>query len=462
MTRRTTRASLASLGAATLAGGNHGRPPARPEPERFARCRSTRILSSSRRRPPRTSPATRTTATASTARRTPSTAGRTAATSSRSRPPTPRPSCSRSATRTWRSLPRRPSRRWASTTRSTSSTMPPTARSSTQPNGTGPYKFSSWDLDQRIDLTANDAYWGTKALTPNLEFQWNNDGAAKFLALSSGAVDGIDNPGKDDLPTLRGRRGLQVKDRERHQHDVLRHEQHVRAVEQRRRCARPSPWASTASGWWTTSSRPAPRWRTTSRRARWRSPARAPRRPRSTPQPPRRCCSKASPRKASTSRRWTSRSSTVPLPRGYVNDPPAVAQDVVAQLQENLGLKAHTDEHENTTYLGESNAGTLEGLFLLGWGMDFPDASNFLTYHFGSGTGVKFGDPYPDLVETITTGDQSIADADRAAAYSQGQRPASSSMRRSSSRPTRAPRPPGRRISRVPTRPRCRPRSSRS
>ena len=69
------------------------------------------------------------------------------------------------------------------------------------PNGTGPYKFSSWDLDQRINLTANDAYWGTKALTPNLEFQWNNDGAAKFLALSSGAVDGIDNPGKDDLET---------------------------------------------------------------------------------------------------------------------------------------------------------------------------------------------------------------------------------------------------------------------
>src|SRR6187399_2273351 len=73
-----------------------------------------------------------------------------------------------------------------------------------QPNGTGPYKFSSWDLDQRIDLTANEDYWGTKALTPNLEFQWNNDGAAKFLALSSGAVDGIDNPGKDDLETLRG------------------------------------------------------------------------------------------------------------------------------------------------------------------------------------------------------------------------------------------------------------------
>ncbi len=102
-----------------------------------------------------------------------------------------------------------------------------------KPNGTGPYKFGSWDLDQRIDLTANDAYWGTKALTPNLEFQWNNDGAAKFLALSSGAVDGIDNPGKDDLPTIEADANLPGQAPRGHQHDVLRHEQHVQAVDQR-------------------------------------------------------------------------------------------------------------------------------------------------------------------------------------------------------------------------------------
>ena len=34
-----------------------------------------------------------------------------------------------------------------------------------QPNGTGPYKFSSWDRGSRLDLVANDDYWGTKALT---------------------------------------------------------------------------------------------------------------------------------------------------------------------------------------------------------------------------------------------------------------------------------------------------------
>ena len=72
----------------------------------------------------------------------------------------------------------------------------------TEPNGTGPYKLGSWEQGTRIDLIANDAYWGNKALTPNLEFQWNAESAARFLALQSGAVDGIDNPGKDDMPAI--------------------------------------------------------------------------------------------------------------------------------------------------------------------------------------------------------------------------------------------------------------------
>ena len=101
-----------------------------------------------------------------------------------------------------------------------------------QPNGTGPYKFSTWDLDQRINLTANDAYWGNKALTPNLEFQWNNDSRGQVPGAASGAVDGIDNPGKDDLPAIEADAQPAAQAPRGHQHDVLRHEQQVRAVEQ--------------------------------------------------------------------------------------------------------------------------------------------------------------------------------------------------------------------------------------
>lgn len=61
--------------------------------------------------------------------------------------------------------------------------------------------------------------------------------------------------------------------------------------------------------------------------------------------------------------------------------------------------------------------GNFEGLYLLGWGADFPDATNFLDYHFGGGSGAKFGKPYDDIVEALNRGATSPGDADRKAAY---------------------------------------------
>ena len=109
--------------------------------------------------------------------------------------------------------------------------------------------------------------------------------------------------------------------------------------------------------------------------------------------------------------------------RGYLPDPPAIAQDIASQLETNLGITISLDEQESGTFLDNNAAGTIPGLFLLGWGADFPDASNFMDYHFGSGAGKKFGTPYPDLVAAVQKGGQSAADADRTAAYSHGQQP---------------------------------------
>ena len=48
--------------------------------------------------------------------------------------------------------------------------------------------------------------------------------------------------------------------------------------------------------------------------------------------------------------------------------------------------------------------GTLKGLSLIGWGADYPDPSNFLDYHFGSGSGKKFGAPFQDIVDALNQG----------------------------------------------------------
>ena len=41
---------------------------------------------------------------------------------------------------------------------------------------------------------------------------------------------------------------------------------------------------------------------------------------------------------------------------------------------------------------------------MIGWGADYPDPSNFLDYHFGSGSGKKFGAPFHDIVAALNKG----------------------------------------------------------
>jgi ABC-type transport system substrate-binding protein len=105
--------------------------------------------------------------------------------------------------------------------------------------------------------------------------------------------------------------------------------------------------------------------------------------------------------------------------RPYVPDPPTIVQEVASQLEANLGFDVTIEEQESGTFLDNNAAGNLDGLFLLGWNGDYPDASNFLDYHFGPATGDKFGAPYEDLVEAVRLGGESSADADRARYYGQ-------------------------------------------
>ena len=50
---------------------------------------------------------------------------------------------------------------------------------------------------------------------------------------------------------------------------------------------------------------------------------------------------------------------------------------------------------------------------MLGWGADYPDPTNFLDYHFGSGSGKKFGAPLPDVAAALTTGATTLDEASR-------------------------------------------------
>jgi peptide/nickel transport system substrate-binding protein len=103
--------------------------------------------------------------------------------------------------------------------------------------------------------------------------------------------------------------------------------------------------------------------------------------------------------------------------RGYVTDPPLIATEIAQQLKTNLGITAEIDLLESGAMLDGFAAGTLPGLMMVGWGADYPDPSNFLDYHFGSGSGKKFGTPFPDIVEALNKGVSTADPAERTAAY---------------------------------------------
>ena len=94
--------------------------------------------------------------------------------------------------------------------------------------------------------------------------------------------------------------------------------------------------------------------------------------------------------------------------RGYLPTPDKVAQEIQAQLAE-IGVKVKIDQQESTTFIDNTSAGK-EGFYLLGWGADYPDATNFYDYHFANDNNKQFGTLFPDIVENIRKAAK-IADA---------------------------------------------------
>jgi peptide/nickel transport system substrate-binding protein len=90
----------------------------------------------------------------------------------------------------------------------------PSGTYSTQhPTGTGPYKFESWRVGDKLTLVRNDAYWGKKAFLRRLIFRPIPDNSARLQALQTGEIDGYDNVAPQDVATVQRNGKLKVIDR---------------------------------------------------------------------------------------------------------------------------------------------------------------------------------------------------------------------------------------------------------
>lgn len=279
-------------------------------------------------------------------------------------------------------------------------------------NGTGPYKQGEWDRGNRLTFSANDAYWGEKALTPNLEFRWSDQSAQRLVELQAGTVDGIDNPGKDDLPAIEADGNLAVYPREGlnvfylgmsnafapFDNELVR-QAIALGIDRERIVANYYPPGSSVADHFTPCAIPfgcagSEDW--------WAfDPAKG----------------KELLAEAGFPDGFETKLSYRAAVRGYLPDPPTIAQEIASQLETNLGITVTLDEQESGTFLDNNAAGNLDGLFMLGWGADYPDASNFLDYHFGPATGKKFGAAYEDIQAAVKAGGESADNAEREKQY---------------------------------------------
>ena len=81
------------------------------------------------------------------------------------------------------------------------------------PTGTGPFKFKSWKIGDKLVLERNDAYWGKKAKLKQVILKAIPDNAARLQALQAGEIDGYNLVEPQDIPTIRGNSGLKIIDR---------------------------------------------------------------------------------------------------------------------------------------------------------------------------------------------------------------------------------------------------------
>lgn len=282
------------------------------------------------------------------------------------------------------------------------------------PIGTGPYVFSEWNRGESLTMVRNDNYWGETALTPTLVFRWNAEGAARLNELRAGTVDGIDNPAPSDFESIRQDSSLVLYDRpganvfyigfnNRFEpfDDVVVRQAFAMAIDRQRIVDTFYPPGSITA-------------------SQFMPPSIFGYTPEVTgyefnPELARQMLADAGytePIEITLNYR--------DVVRGYLPEPGVVATDIKAQLEENLAgwVTVNIGVMESGAFLDASDRGEL-AFYLLGWGADYPDATNFLDFHFGAGASEQFGDKFSEITEPLAAAAQLSDPAARLALYVQ-------------------------------------------
>jgi peptide/nickel transport system substrate-binding protein len=260
------------------------------------------------------------------------------------------------------------------------------------PIGTGPYVLNTWERGSQIVLDANPDYWGDAALSQTAVFQWNPEGAQRLVQLEAGTADGIDNVGTDDFERVASNPDLQLVERPPLNvfyvgfnvdmapfDDPVVRQAIALGLDRQRLVDSFYPAGSIAASQFLPPGIPG-----------YEEGAAT---PAADVAAATAMIAEAYPDGLDVTMSYRD------VQRGYLPQPTPVATDIQAQLAE-IGINVTLDVQESGTFIDNANAGSLP-FYLLGWGADYPDATNFMDFHFGAGASPQFGTGFPDIHELL-------------------------------------------------------------
>ncbi|WP_083914738.1 ABC transporter substrate-binding protein [Ilumatobacter nonamiensis] len=266
------------------------------------------------------------------------------------------------------------------------------------PVGTGPYMLEQWDRGNQLVMSANPDYWGDAAGSDTLVFRWSEEAAQRLVELQSGSVDGIDNPGRDDFEVISSDDTLQLLEREGTNvfylglnrdippFDDERVRQAIAMALDRQRIvdAFYPPGSSVADQFLPSSIfgyTEEPTWYDVDLDMARELMA-----------------------EAGYADGFDVTLNYRDVVRSYLPSPGTVGVDIQDQLSA-IGINVTVEVMESGAFLDASAAGELP-MYMLGWGADYPDATNFLDFHFGVGASDQFGEGFEDIQALLTEGGQ--------------------------------------------------------
>ena len=81
------------------------------------------------------------------------------------------------------------------------------------PTGTGPFKFKSWTVGEKVELVRNTKYWGKKPRIDRVIIRPISNNTARVQALQTGEINGADLIQPQDIPTIRRNKNLKLLNR---------------------------------------------------------------------------------------------------------------------------------------------------------------------------------------------------------------------------------------------------------